>query len=99
MVFNTIGIYLFMQFIDVVIFVASNQAMIDLTGSQGISIVPALAFLIIFIVNVLLIFYAGVKAMFTITENSKVLGFAIGAMTGQITRAIGSIRTTPAPVK
>ncbi|MFH0970156.1 MAG: hypothetical protein V1776_01715 [Candidatus Diapherotrites archaeon] len=97
MILNLIGFALFMQFLDVVIFVASNQTMQQLTGNAGQSFVPALAFIIIFLLNLLLMFYAGLKSVFTATENSKVLGFAIGAMTGQIAGAIASLKTIGSP--
>jgi hypothetical protein len=97
MIFNLIGIALFMQFIDVVILVASNQAMIQLVGNAGQNMVPALAFTIIFVLNILLMFYAVLKSIFTATENSKVLAFAVGSMAGQITGAIASLKTVGNP--
>jgi hypothetical protein len=97
MIFNLIGFALFMQFLDVVILVASNQAMLQLAGNAGQNLVPALAFIIIFLINILLMFYAGLKSVFTATENSKVLGFAIGAMTGQIAGAITSLKSLGSP--
>ncbi len=100
MILNLLGFALFMQFMDVVIFVASNQAMLQLAGNAGQNLVPALAFIVIFILNVLLMFYASIKAIFTATENSKFLATAIGAMTGQITTAITTLKSggsNPAP--
>lgn len=97
MLFNLIGIALFMQFLDVVIFVASNQAMTQLAGNVGANIVPVLAFTLIFLLNILLMFYAAAKSVFTATENSQVLSFAIGAMTGQISSLIA--RINPPPVR
>lgn len=90
-IFNLIGIALFMQFLDVVIFVASNQAMQQLAGNVGANIVPVLAFTFIFILNILLMVYAVLKSVFTATENSKILGFAIGTMTGQISALVSRI--------
>lgn len=92
MIFNLIGIALFTQFIDVVIFVASNQAMIQFAGNAGASSVPALAFILIFIMNILLMVYAVLKAVFSATENSKVLGYGIGLAAGQISTAIAGLK-------
>ncbi len=92
MIFNLIGIALFTQFIDVVIFVASNQAMIQFAGNAGANSVPALAFIIIFIVNILLMVYAILKSVFSMTENSKVLGYGIGVISGQISTALAGIK-------
>ncbi len=99
MILNLIGMALFMQFLDVVIFVASNQAMLQLAGNAGASLVPALAFILIFILNILFIFYAAVKSMFNIAENTKILSLAIGTMTGQITTALSGLKSTPSGAK
>jgi hypothetical protein len=86
-----LGIYLAMQFIDVAIFVACYQAMPQLIGNEGVNIVPTLSSLIIFLTNVMLTLYAGIKAAFTMTENSKTISFTLGAATGQLTNAIGAL--------
>ena len=97
MTFNLIGIALFTQFIDVILFVASNHIMLNLAGNSGASFVPALAFMLIFIVNVLLMIYAVLKSAFSIADNSRVISIAFGALTGQITSVLSSLRPTPQP--
>ncbi len=84
LVFNFIGVFLFMQFIDVLIFIASNQIALDLAGQQFAGLVPALAFLLVAVINVLLIVYAVLKSAFSIASNSKIISFAFSAVSGRI---------------
>lgn len=97
MIFNLIGIALFTQFIDVILFVASNQVMQTLAGNIGASLVPALAFVLIFIVNVLLMIYAVLKSAFSVADNSRVISFAFGAITGQISSVLNSLKPSAQP--
>lgn len=90
--FNLIGIALFMQFIDVIVFIASNQAALDLAGQTGSELVPALAFLLVGIVNVLMIFYAAIKSALSVKDNSPVLAYAFGALTGQISTLASTLK-------
>ncbi len=96
MIFNLIGIALFTQFIDVLLFVVSNQVMLNIAGNAGASLVPALAFVLIFIVNILLMIYALVKSAFSVMDNSRVLHFAFGAITGQISSLVSTLRAPTA---
>jgi len=93
-IFNLLGVALSMQFIDTVILIATNQLAVDLAGQPGEALVPALSFLLIGIINVLMIVFATLKAVFSITENSNVLGFAVGALTGQIGSLVNALKPT-----
>ncbi len=100
MIFNTIGILLFMQFIDVIIFVASNQTLTELGGETlAQTLVPTMAFIMIAGINTTLFLYAIIKSAFNATENSNILAFALGAISGQITTLIGTITKTNSGVK
>lgn len=96
-IFNLIGIFLFMQFIDVLIFIASNQIIQDLSGQQFAPLVPALAFFLIGTINLLLIIYALIRAALQITENTPTIAFAIAAMGGYIGTISSAIKTEPKP--
>lgn len=91
-VFNLIGIALFMQFLDVIVFVAANQLALDLTGRIGAELVTPLSFLLIGILNCILIGYAVLKSAFSISENSPIIGYAFGAITGQISTLTNALK-------
>jgi len=93
-IFNLLGVALSMQFIDTVILIATNQLAVDLAGQPGEAIVPALSFLLIGIINVLMIVFATLKAVFGAIENSNVLGMAVGALTGQIGSLVNALKPT-----
>jgi len=92
MIFNLLGIMLFMQFLDVIVFVAANQVAVDLGGMEGSSMVPAFSFLLVGILNVIIIFYAVLKAAFSASENSSVLAFGFGAISGQIGGLVSALK-------
>ncbi|HLC79818.1 MAG TPA: hypothetical protein VJG83_05370 [archaeon] len=96
-IFNLIGMALFMQFIDVIIFIASNQIMQNLAGQAGQAFVPALSFTLIAIVNILMVVYAILKSAFSIADQSPILGYALGAITGQISTIVKAATTPPTP--
>ncbi len=97
MIFNLIGIFLFMQFADVLVFIASNQIAIQLEGQEFSSIVPALAFLLVGIVNILLIIYAVLKSAFSIAENSTIIAYAFGSISGRIGNLANTLKPAPQP--
>lgn len=88
LVFNLIGIFLFMQFLDAIIFIASNQIVQDIASQEFASIVPALAFLIVGVINVLLVLYALFHAAFSFTQNTPTIVFATGIMASQIPKCV-----------
>jgi len=83
-IFNFIGIVLAMQFIDVILLVATGQIALSLVGEFGVEFVPALGFILMGITNSIILVYAIVKSAMSIMDNSPVLGMAVGALTGQI---------------
>lgn len=95
-IFNLIGMALFMQFIDVIVFVASNQLMTDLAGQTGQAFVPALSFALVAVINILMVVYAVLKSAFSIADNSPILGMALGAISGEISMAVKAM-TAPKP--
>ena len=99
-IFNLIGMALFMQFIDVIIFVTSNQLMTDLTGQTGQAFVPALSFALVAAINIMMMAYAVLKSAFSISDNAPILSYAFGAISGQITTAMKAISAPkPAPME
>ena len=99
MIFNLIGIVLAMQFIDVIIFVTANQVMFNLAGQEGATLVPALSFFLIGLMNIALFFYAITKSVFSATENSKTISFLAGAITGQIGSLINAVKPSESDSK
>jgi hypothetical protein len=83
-IFNFIGIVLAMQFVDVIILVATSQVAVSLGGTAGIEFVPALGFVLIAITNTIILVYAIVKSAMSVMDNSPMLGMAVGALSGQI---------------
>ena len=73
-----------MQFIDVILLVATGQIALSLAGEFGVEFVPALGFILMGITNSIILVYAIVKSAMSIMDNSPVLGMAVGALTGQI---------------
>ena len=94
MIFNLIEIVLAMQFVDVIIFVTANQVMINLAGQEGATLVPALSFFLIGLMDIALFFYAITKSVFSATENSKTISFVAGAITGQIGTLVNALKPT-----
>jgi hypothetical protein len=92
MIFSFIGIILAMQFIDVIILVATNQVMIQLAGSAGMGVVPALGFLLIAVANALIMVYAVISSAFSMANSAPVLGFLVGALTGQVSALAASVK-------
>lgn len=90
-IFNLIGMALFMQFIDVIIFVASNQLMTDFTGQAGQVLVPALSFTLVAIINILMVIYAVLKSAFSIADNAPILNLAFGAISGEVSMAVKAL--------
>jgi hypothetical protein len=83
-IFNFIGIVLAIQFIDVILLVATGQIIVALTGTQGLEFVPALGFILISITNGFAISYAIVKSATSVMDNAPMLGMAVSALTGQV---------------
>ena len=83
-IFNFIGIVLAMQFVDVIILVATSQVAVSLGGTMGMEFVPALGFILIAVTNSIILVYAIVKSAMSIMDNSPMLGMAVGALSGQI---------------
>ncbi len=96
-IFNLIGIALFMQFIDVIIFLASNQIITAFTGEPGQAFIPALAFALVAIINILMTVYAVLKSAFSIADNAPILSYAFGALSGQIGMLVNSLKPAPKP--
>jgi hypothetical protein len=92
LIFNFLGIILAMQFIDVIILVATNQVMIQLAGNVGMGIAPALGFFLIAIANGLIMIYAIINSAFSMANNAPVLGFLVGALTGQVSALAASVK-------
>ena len=91
-IFNFIGIVLAMQFIDVILLVATGQIALALVGEIGVEFVPALGFILMGITNTVILVYAVVKSAMGVMDNAPMLGMAIGALSGQvgmITSALG----------
>ncbi|HLC92473.1 MAG TPA: hypothetical protein VJH23_02080 [archaeon] len=97
MILNLLGGALFMQFIDVIMFVAANQILLEPAGTNGQSFVIPLGFSIVAIVNILIIAYAILKSAFSVAENAPVLTYAIGALTGQIGMLANAMKPQPQP--
>lgn len=89
-IFNFLGVMLATQFIDVVILIATQQALLQLAGNAGASFVLPLGFLIITIVNVVVIVYAVVKSALSIVTTAPILNLAVSAVTGSIGGMVGS---------
>ncbi len=70
-IFNLIGIALFMQFVDVMVFVAANQMMVALIGEPAQVFVPALSFALVGTINVLMVAYALFNSAFGKEENAQ----------------------------
>jgi len=83
-IFNFLGIVLAMQFIDVILLVATGQIAFALAGEVGVEFIPALGFVLMAITNTIILVYAIVKSAMSIMDNSPMLGMAVGALTGQI---------------
>jgi hypothetical protein len=83
-IFNFFGIVLAMQFIDVILLVATGQIAVALTGEIGVEFIPVLGFTLIAITNTIILIYAIIKSAMSIMDNSPMLGMAIGALSGQV---------------
>ena len=95
MIINLLGGALFMQFIDVIMFVAADKILTQMIGSPGEAFVIPLAFCLVAVINVVIIVYAILKSAFSIAENAPVLTYALGALTGQIGTLITALRPAP----
>jgi hypothetical protein len=91
MIFNLIGVFLFMQFVDVLVFIAAEQIAVQLAGEGIAPLVIPFAFLMIAVINILMIVYAVLKSAFSASDNAPVLAFMLGAMTGQIGALVNAI--------
>lgn len=83
-IFNFIGIVLAMQFIDIILLVATGQIAVALVGQIGVEFVPALGFILMAITNTVILVYAVVKSAMSVMDNAPMLGMAIGALSGQV---------------
>jgi hypothetical protein len=92
-IFNFLGVMLAMQFVDVIVLIATSQVMLQLAGNTGIGFALPLGFLIIAITNTVMIVYAIIKSAFAITNASPMIGMAIGTLSGQI----GALATSLKP--
>ena len=92
MIFNFLGIILAIQFIDIVILIATQQAMNQLAGTIGSAFVIPLGFIAIAIINMIMIFYAIIKSAFSITQQAPILNLALSTITGNIGSAVGSVQ-------
>lgn len=84
LIFNFIGVILAMQFIDVIILVATNQVGLQLAGQISAGIVPALGFFLVAIANSLILVYAVSSSVSSIVNNTPGLGFVVGLLTRQV---------------
>jgi hypothetical protein len=83
-IFNFIGIVLAMQFIDIILLVATGQIAVALMGQIGVEFIPALGFILLAITNTAILIYAIVKSAMSVMDNAPMLGMAIGALSGQV---------------
>jgi len=95
-IFNFLGVMLATQFIDVIVLIATQQALLQLGGNAGASFVLPLGFLIITITNIAIILYAIVKSALSIVTQAPILNMAVSAVTGNIAGVIGSAAKTGA---
>ena len=83
-IFNFLGIILAMQFIDVILLVATAQIANSLIGQVGVEFVPVLGFFLLGITNTIIIIYAIIKSATSIMDNFPMLKMAINTLTGQV---------------
>jgi hypothetical protein len=95
-IFNFLGVMLAIQFVDIIVLIGVEQALIQLTGNIGLGLVLPLGFVIIAITNVAMMVYAIIKSAFSITSNAPILATAVNTLAGNISGVISSVKKTGA---
>ena len=91
-IFNFLGMMLAIQFIDMVVLIGTQQAIIQLAGNTGAGFVLPLGFLVIGIVNIAMMIYAIIKSALSIATNAPVISMAVNALGGNVIGAIGGAK-------
>jgi len=93
-IFNFLGVMLAIQFIDIIVLIGTQQAILQLAGNNGLEFVLPLGFLIIAITNMAMIIYAIIKSAFSITDNAPILKMAISTISGNLAGLAGNTTKT-----
>ena len=91
-IFNFLGMMLAIQFIDMIVLIGTQQAIIQLAGNTGAGFVLPLGFLVIGIVNIAMMIYAIIKSALSIATNAPVISMAVNALGGNVIGAIGGAK-------
>jgi len=92
-IFNFLGVMLAIQFVDVIVLIGTQQAIIQLTGNVGLEFVLPLGFLIIAITNVTMIVCSILQSAMSIANNAPALSLAVNALAGNVVGAVGSAKS------
>ncbi len=95
-IFNFIGIMLAIQFVDVIVLIATQQALTQLVGNAGAGFILPLGFLIVAIINSAMMMYSILKSALAIANNAPIINMAVSAISGNIVGAVGSAKTSGA---
>ena len=87
LIFSFLGMILAMQFVDVIILVASNLIGVQMTGQAGAAFIPALGFLVVAMANIFMMAHAVMKSANKIADSSPVIGMAMNTVTTTIKTA------------
>jgi hypothetical protein len=82
--------------IDIIVLIATQQALIQLAGNAGNGFVLPLGFLIITFVNLAVILYAIVKSALSIVTQAPIINMAVSTVTGNVAGLVGSAAQTGA---
>jgi hypothetical protein len=87
LIFSFLGMILAMQFVDVIILIASNQIGLQMAGQAGAAFIPALGFLVVAIANIFMMTHAIMKSANKIADSSPVFAMAMNTVTTTIKTA------------
>jgi hypothetical protein len=91
-IFNFLGVMLAIQFVDLIVLIATSQAITQLAGNAGAEFVLPLGFLIIAITNAAMMVYAIIKSALSIANNAPVLTMAVNTFMGNVAGAMGNAK-------
>ena len=93
-IFNFLGVTLAIQFVDVIVLIGTQQAILQLAGNSGQDFILPLGFVIIAITNTTMMAYAIIKSATSIANNAPVLAMAVNALAGNVAGAVSNTKAT-----
>ena len=98
MIFNLVGIAMFMQFLDSLLLVAAGHAMPELQPIGG-AIIPALAFFLVAAMNAFMIFFAAVNSALKDSSGRHVAQSGFDGLQLHLAHLTETLKSIPQEIK